>query len=387
MKDKMKICKHFGECGGCRFQDIPYKEQLVEKENRIKKLIENYGWKIRLKPIQFSNPWFNRNKMEYSFADQGDIVCGLYSKNEKGKVVDIEECLIFSTDAKVILKAVKDFSRKKKFSVYNKYSHKGFLRNLIIRETKFTNELMIGIVTTGCQDLDKEEFVSVLLQSILDNKICSIYWIVNNSLSDAVIFETKHLLYGDKFFKEKLGNFVFKIDIDSFFQVNPRMAAGFYQKMVDYTDISSDKNVLDLFCGVGSIGIFFSPKAKSVLGVEVSEDIVNIARQNAKINNIGNMKFIISDARRFLNIQGEPYKDIDLLIINPPRSGLSNKITRAIKRLNPKLILYSSCNPDAFFRDLISLWENYRTDFVEPFDFFPHTPHMECLTLLKKIDL
>ncbi|MCK5289129.1 MAG: class I SAM-dependent RNA methyltransferase, partial [Candidatus Omnitrophica bacterium] len=156
---------------------------------------------------------------------------------------------------------------------------------------------------------------------------------------------------------------------------------------VDYTNVSDDKNVLDLFCGVGSIGIFLSPKAKSVLGVEVSDDIVAVACQNSKINNIHNIKFITADARRFLNLQAEPYKDIDILIINPPRSGLSNKITRAIKRLNPKLILYSSCNPDAFFRDLPSFWENYRADFVEPFDFFPHTPHMECLSILKKIDL
>ena len=383
----MKTCKHFGECGGCRFQDISYEEQLAEKENRIKELIKNSDLDIKLKPIQYSDPWFYRNKMEFSFADQGDIVCGLYSKNEKGKVVDIEECLIFSKDLKEILKAVKEFVRNKNFSVYNKYSRKGFLRNLIVRETKFTNELMIGIVTTGCQDLDKEGFVNILAQAKLDNKICSIYWIVNDSLSDAVIFETKHLLYGDKFIKEKLGDFIFQIGIDSFFQVNPKMVAGFYQKMVDYTNVSDDKNVLDLFCGVGSIGIFLSPKAKSVLGVEVSDDIVAVACQNSKINNIHNIKFITADARRFLNLQAEPYKDIDILIINPPRSGLSNKITRAIKRLNPKLILYSSCNPDAFFRDLPSFWENYRADFVEPFDFFPHTPHMECLSILKKIDL
>ncbi|MCK5288428.1 MAG: 23S rRNA (uracil(1939)-C(5))-methyltransferase RlmD [Candidatus Omnitrophica bacterium] len=383
----MKTCKHFGECGGCRFQDISYEEQLAEKENRIKELIKNSDLDIKLKPIQYSDPWFYRNKMEFSFADQGDIVCGLYSKNEKGKVVDIEECLIFSKDLKEILKAVKEFVRNKNFSVYNKYSRKGFLRNLIVRDTKFTNELMIGIVTTGCQDLDKEGFVNILEQAKLDNKICSIYWIVNDSLSDAVIFETKHLLYGDKFIKEKLGDFIFQIGIDSFFQVNPKMVAGFYQKMVDYTNVSAGKNVLDLFCGVGSIGIFLSPNAKSVLGVEVSEDIVDVACQNAKINNIDNIKFITADARRFLNLQAEPYKDIDILIINPPRSGLSNKITRAIKRLNPKLILYSSCNPDAFFRDLPSFWENYRADFVEPFDFFPHTPHMECLSILKKNNL
>lgn len=381
----MKICKHFGECGGCRFQNIPYKKQLVDKKTRVKDLLLASGFKAKLKPVSYDKEWFYRNKMEFSFADQEGLVLGLYSKNQKGKVVDLEECLIFSADAGKILKAVKDFSKEKGHSVHNKYSHKGFLRNLILRETKFTGQIMVGLVTTGQEELDKELLVKELLDLKLKAKINSIFWVVNDSLSDAVVFEKKDLLFGETYLIEKLGDLTFKIAIDSFFQVNPRMIVKFYKKIAKSSDLSRDKKVLDLFCGIGSIGLSLARSAKFVWGVELGEPIVDMAWQNAKTNNIENVSFIASDVRKFLNgPQGKLYKDIDLLVVNPPRSGLSNKVKRAILRLEPGRIIYSSCNPDALFRDLKDLSPTYTPKFFEPFDFFPHTPHLECLTILIK---
>jgi len=378
----MKTCRHFLECGGCRFQDIPYPEQLIKKENIVKDLAVPLSAEV--KAINSAKSWHYRGKMEFTFSFDQDIICGLYSKINKGKVLDIEECLIFSEDLPLLLKTIKTFVNKKKYSVYNKYSHKGFLRNLVIRQTKINQELMLGIVTTSTEDLDKEGLVNELLKLKLGSSLKSIYWIVNDSLSDTVVFEKKELLHGDETIKEKIDDLNFNIGIDSFFQVNSYMLSNFYKKIKDYSEVSPEKRVLDLFCGVGSIGISLAKQAKFVWAVEIGQEIVDLAWKNARENNIENISFFVADSRKFLNTQGAFYRGIEVLVLNPPRAGLSNKIIRAILRLEARNIIYSSCNPKALFRDLEELTKHYSLDFVEPFDFLPHTPHLECLASLKR---
>jgi len=377
----MKLCKHFNECGGCRFQDIPYPDQLKAKEDKVRELIAHSEFDIQLKPINHGDSWYYRNKMEFSFGK--DLACGLYSKKDKGQIVDINECLIFSPDLGEILKTIKEFLKSKSHSVYNKYTHQGFLRNLIIRETKFTNQIMIGIVTSSKEKLDREGLVKNLLGLKLKSEIKSVFHIINDSLSDAVVFEQKESIYGDGFITEKINDLWFKIGIDSFYQINPRLMSGFYNKIKDYVSLSKDQTVLDLFCGVGSIGLCLAPLTKQVWGVEVGSDMVELAKSNAEINKIKNISFFASDVRRFLNIGDKPFDKIDYVVINPPRCGLSNKVKRAILRLKPKGILYSSCNPESLFDDLESFKEEYNLDFIELFDFFPHTSHLETLVGLK----
>jgi len=378
----MRICKHFGKCGGCSFQDIDYKEELKIKEENIKKLMEFYQIPTTLlRPINYYNEWFYRNKMEFSFSYNNDIVCGLYAKGNNSLVVDIEECLIFSLDLPVILKTLKEFVKERSYIPYNKFSRKGFLRNFIVRETKFSKELMIGIVTTSHCDFDKVGFVKAFSSLKLSSNLKSIYLITNNSLSDAVIFDKKELIYKDEFIFEDLDKFKFIIGINSFFQANSEGALDFYKKIKKYASLKKE-NVLDLFCGIGGIGIFLSEDAQFVFGVELNKDAISNAIENAKINNIKNISFYNSDVRKFLNLEFN-YKDISLLVVNPPRAGISNKIKRAILRLNPKVIIYSSCNPTTFFRDIKDLSLKYNINFVEPFDFFPKTPHTEILGYLK----
>ena len=199
-----------------------------------------------------------------------------------------------------------------------------------------------------------------------------------------MVFQRKELLWGEPLIEEQLGDFKFKIGMDTFFQVNPGMIAGFYDKLAGYANLSGQERVLDLFCGAGSIGIWLARKAKFVWGVEASKEVVDLAWQNAKINHIENISFFSADARRFLNTQGAFYRDIDLLVINPPRSGLSKRIIRSILRLSPRTIIYSSCNPTALAQDLGQLITGYNLDSIEPFDFFPHTPHLEVLCLLRR---
>ncbi|MBD3264552.1 MAG: 23S rRNA (uracil(1939)-C(5))-methyltransferase RlmD [Candidatus Omnitrophica bacterium] len=382
----MRICRHFSQCGGCSFQDIPYEDQLKIKAKKIRELASRYNIKTDILPVNSYNLMHYRGKMEFTFSKSDGLVCGLHNKTKKRQVLDIEECLIFSPDTGRILEAVRRFCRERKYSVYNKYSHKGFLRNLILKETKFGKELMVGIVTTSEDNFDEEGFLQCMLSLKLSSPVKSIYRIINDSLSDAVVFQEKKLLFGKEFIRENILGFNFRIGIDTFFQVNSFAAGDFFKKIREYTSLDKGKSVLDIFCGSGIIGIFLAPEAKFVWGVEVSKEIVGVAWQNAHINRIKNVSFFASDARRFLNNEGSFYKNIDLLVINPPRSGLSKRIIRAVLRLKPKEIFYSSCNPDAFCRDISCLRDKYALRFIEPFDFFPHTPHMECFGPLRRSD-
>lgn len=383
----MKICKHFNQCGGCRFQDISYPEQLKRKEERVKTLLATCGISTQVKPINAYGEWFYRNKMEFTFSGE-PLACGLYNnalnRSEK-KVIDIEECLISCEHVGEIIQKVKEFALKKKYVSYNKFSYQGLLRHLIIRESKCSGDLMIGIVITSRMEFDKEGFKKKLLSLPFAQQIKSIYLIINDSMSDAVVFEKKELLYGEPFIVEKLDGLTFQINIDTFFQVNPAGITDLYTKVRNYAALTGKESVLDLFCGTGCFGIFLAKSAKFVWGVELLEAIVAAAWQNAKSNNIENISFFAVDARKFLNTQTTFYKDADIVVMNPPRSGLSGKIVRAVLRLAPKMIFYSSCNPESLFRDLTGMTASYKVEFIEPFDFFPHTPHMECLAVLKKL--
>jgi len=370
-----KVCKHFSRCGGCTYQDIPYQIQLRMKEEEIKKMADFFSLKTEIKPINHFSPFFYRNKMEFTFSsdEEKKLICGLHSK--KGDVFDLEECLIFSPYIGKILRIVKDFL-KDKYPAYNKFTHQGFLRHLIVREAKSTHQLMIGLVTTSISYLEKEKFVKLLLSS-WGEKISSIYWIINDSVADAVIFQKKELIYGKPFIIENIGDFSFHIFVDTFFQTNPLGAEVLYKKIEEYAQLGGKEKILDLYCGIGAIGIFLSKKAEFVWGVDVEKSSIESASLNAKINNLGNISFICADVKKFLINFKLPQPD--LVVVNPPRCGLSKKIKKHLVKLKPPYILYSSCNPSTFFIDLKDLGEFYNIEFIEPFDFFPHTPYVECL--------
>ena len=222
--------------------------------------------------------------MEFSFGQNGELACGLYRRDVKRAILDIEECLIFFPDIPVILQAVKTFLKEKNYPAYDKFRHQGFLRHLIIRESKFAPAIMIGLVTTSSQTLDTAALVQLLQSLKVQSAIQSIYWILNDSHSDAVVFEKKELLFGEPTITEKLDTFTFNIGIDTFFQINPGMVTGFYKKITEYLNLTSEERVLDLFCGVGSIGMFLAHHAKYVWGGEVSREITDLAWQNARAN-------------------------------------------------------------------------------------------------------
>ena len=199
-----------------------------------------------------------------------------------------------------------------------------------------------------------------------------------------MVFEKKELIFGQPFIQEDLDGVFFNIGVDSFFQVNPQGIKELYQTIKKEAALNKEKSVLDLFCGVGSIGIFLAKEAKHVFGVELHQAIVDAAITNAENNKVNNITFFAEDTRRFLNLKAQGYKNIDCIVLNPPRSGLSKKIIRAVLRLEPEVIFYSSCNPKSMMEDLSGLVGEYELDFIEPFDFFPHTPHLECLVKMER---
>jgi len=379
----MEICKHFGECGGCRFQDIPYSEQLKNKEQKLRDLCAQYQLDTELKPIHFFREQFYRNKMEFTFSqdEQGRLVCGMHKKEKKRQVFDLKECLIFSPHAGELVQAVVSLFQGKN-TAFNTYSHIGFLRHLIVRETKITGEIMVGLVTTTQEKFSSQELVDCLKALPFADKIKSVFWITNDNHGDAVTFEEKHLLYGESFISEQVHEYTFRIFIDSFFQTNVHGIRALYQAIRDYAGLTGTEKVLDLFCGVGSIGLFLAPQARFVWGVELKKEIVANAGVNAELNQIKNISFICEDTRKFLNSRS--ISDMDLVIINPPRSGLSKKIKRRLLQDLPETMFYSSCNPASLCSDLKDFSSAYKIVFLEPFDFFPHTPHMECLALLQR---
>jgi len=381
------LCKHFGTCGGCTFQDVPYLQQLRNKEERIKELLHERKISAPIKPINHWHPWYYRNKMEFTFGTRdGRLVCGMNSRGQRFTIFDLEQCFIFSQDTPEILKAVKNFCRTKGWTAFDKISHKGFLRYLVVRETKLSkvNQLMIGLVTTSQDTFDKEGFLQALAAASFKNKLTSVWHVTSDTWSDAFMPEQKNLLWGEEFIVEEINGLKFNIGIDSFFQVNPAGVSELYRKIVQYAALTGEERVLDLFCGVGSIGLCLAAQAKFVWGVEIGEAIAAAARVNAETNQIKNATFFTSDTRKFLNTQTDFYRGADLLIINPPRSGLNPKLIRALLRLDAKRIVYSSCNPETMFTDIKDLSLVYDPQFFEPFDFFPHTRHVECLTLLVK---
>jgi len=379
------LCKHFGTCGGCQFQDLPYSEQILRKEQIIKELAHNSGFAdTEIKPINRFNEWFYRNKMEFTFSEsEGQIVLGLHTKGKHRAVFDVKECRIFSKDIGSLLDSVRVFCHKHNYKAYNKFTHKGFLRHLIVRETKFTGEVMIGVVTTSEETLDKDSFLREVMASAYQGRIASVHWIINDSFGDAVVFQKKELFYKNAFITEKLGDYYFKIYIDSFFQTNPEGIQILYQKVKDYAPQEKTTKVLDLFCGVGCMGIFLASNAEFVWGVELVESAVANALDNAVLNNVKNISFVRADVRKFLaqdNLSG----NINCTVVNPPRAGLSNKIKTRIVRLNSPWLFYSSCNPKTLFEDIKDLYPRYKPVFIEPFDFFPHTKHVETLVLLRR---
>ncbi len=387
MADFRDLCPHREFCGGCIYQDVPYEKQLEEKEREVLRLLEAKGvTPEKIDSIEGCPSAFcYRNKMEYTFGDfvkDGEMTLGMHRKKNFMSIVTVDSCQLVDPDFNIILKAVLDFSVERGYTFYHKRSHSGLLRNLIIRKGIRTGELLVNIVTTSEKGFDEERFTEMLLSLTLDNNIVGILRTYCDSLADAVVPDSLKILYGRDYYMEKLLGLDFKVSAFSFFQTNVEAAERLYTEALALVDSFEGKKAFDLYCGTGTISQVLALKAKEVLGIELVEEAVGAARENAALNGLDNCRFIAGDVFKILNeVSDKP----DVIVVDPPRVGIQPKALDKIISYGVKEIIYISCNPKTLAENLRYLdYYGYKCRYLKPFDNFPMTKHTECIALLSK---
>ncbi|GKU23426.1 23S rRNA (uracil(1939)-C(5))-methyltransferase RlmD [Clostridium folliculivorans] len=381
-------CPHYAFCGGCSSQNIPYEKQLEFKKNQVLNLFKGNSVDtgeflgIENSPIQ----WEYRNKMEFTFGDMekgGDLTLGMHMKGRSFGIVTVDQCHLVDEDYRKILDTTVEFFKKDQLPHYKIMAREGFLRNLIVRKTKHNDEILINIVTTTQINYDFKPWVEAIFSSGIEGNIKGIIHTENDSFSEAVIADKVNILYGVDFITEELLGLKFKISPFSFFQTNSLGAAKLYSIVRDFMgDTADNKVVFDLYCGTGTIGQIAAGKAKKVIGVELIEEAVVAANENAKLNGLNNCTFIAGDVAKVINtIQDKP----DIIILDPPRSGVHPVAMNYVIKFDAKDIIYVSCNPKTLVTDLKVLEEaGYKTEKTLLMDMFPNTPHVETVVKLVK---
>ncbi len=393
------FCSHFGVCGGCQWQMLPYEKQLEYKHRQVEETLKRIG-KVALPSFQpilgAAETKYYRNKIEYTFGNKRYLlkeeladesingeqnVAGFHAKGLFDKVVDIETCYLQSEPTNEIRLAVKAFAKVNDWSFYDIRNHVGFLRTMQVRLCT-TRELMVNIVV-GEND---EQKIKLLMASVKEKfpSITTLLYTVNIKWNDSM-FDLEPVVYHGKGYAiEKLEDFQFKIGPKSFFQTNSKQAERLYQVTRDFVELTGNEVVYDLYCGTGSIGIFVSRQAKKIIGVEMIAAAIEDAKENAALNNLSAAEFFAGDVIDICNddffaAHGKP----DVIITDPPRAGMHEKLVKKILEIAAPIVVYVSCNPATQARDLNLLDEKYEVTKVQPVDMFPHTHHIENVVQLK----
>lgn len=382
-----KTCKHFGECGGCSILSIPYEKQLEIKEKQVMDLFLNqdlFGFKfegIEGSPLER----LYRNKMEYTFGDEmkdGPLTLGLHKKGRHIDIMTVDGCLLVDNDFIQVLTKTVEYFNEKELPYYRTVNHKGYLRNLVVRKGVNTNEMMVNIVTSSQIDFDMSEYKNLLLELPLEAELVSILHTINDGLADAVQCDELRVLHGRDYIQEEVLGLKFKISPFSFFQTNTKGAEDLYTMAREFIGDHADKVVFDLYSGTGTIGQVMAGAAKKVYGIEIIEEAVVAANENAKLNGLTNCEFVAGDvAKTVKNFKVKP----DLIIVDPPRPGVHKDAIRDISSFGAKEIIYISCNPKTLVLDLVEFKNyGYEIEKVKCMDMFPNTPHVETVVKMKK---
>ena len=395
-------CVHYGICGGCTFQSLPYEQQLKMKEKQVKDLIdaviteENKGYEFL--PIKASpRPKAYRNKMEFSFGDEykdGPLALGMHKRGSFYDIVNVGECQIVDEDFRRVLKITLEYFKEKQIPFYHKLRHTGYLRHFLVRKAAKTGEILVDLVTTTqMEEISGENecallegWVKKLCEEKYDGVLKGILHTKNDSVADTIKNEGTDILFGQDFFYEELLGLKFKITPFSFFQTNSLGAEVLYQTarefIGDALDDEANQTVFDLYSGTGTIAQILSPVAKKVIGVEIVEEAVVAARENAALNGLTNCEFIAGDVLKVIDTIGEKP---DYIVLDPPRDGIHPKALEKIIRYNVPQMVYISCKPTSLARDLEVLQaRGYQVKKVQCVDMFPATGNCETVVLLSK---
>ena len=396
-------CKHFGVCGGCKQQDLNYQLQIKYKQEQVKDIFDRLGGFKNydlLEILPSEKIFFYRNKLEFSFADKKWLTTdelktrfdeklfalGFHVPKIFSKAVDIEECFLQSELSNTILNFTREFFKSRNTSVYSTYTHSGFLRNLVIRQSSTTNDLMVNLVTSGENDLLLKEYTSVLVQNV--PQITTLINNINLKKSAVAIGDYEKVYYGNGIIYDNIEKYKFRISANSFFQTNTMQAEKLYQTALNFAELSKDEIVYDFYSGAGTISIFISGRCREVYAFEAVESAINDAVENNLLNDISNVQCLKANLDKSIKqiIKEKNLPLPDTVIIDPPRSGMNPVAVNDIIELAPCKIVYVSCNPTTQVRDLKLLEQSgYKLVKIRPVDMFPHTYHIENVALMIRI--
>lgn len=384
-KDRIEPrCKVCTVCGGCQFQQLAYPAQLEYKTNRVKEALKRIAHlDVEVKPcLGMENPYFYRNKiqMPVGLDKKGKIISGFY-KERSHEIIPIDECFIEDERAHPILNTIKKLMKEMRIAPYNEDSRQGIIRHILIRTSHTKKDLMVVLVTKQANFGGQRNLIKSLIQT--HPEITTIVENVNTRQTNVILGDKEYVLFGKGYIEDTLLGIDFKISASSFYQINPLQTEVLYNEAIKAANITKNDVLLDAYSGVGTIGLIMAKYAKEVLAVEISKDAIKDAINNAKKNNIANVKFICDDASRYLaNLEAK----LDVVIMDPPRKGSDEVFLSAVLRNLPKKIIYISCNPETLARDLAILTKKYKIESVQPVDMFPMSSHVEtiCACLLKE---
>ena len=374
-------CPNFKKCGGCRYLNKSYEEQLSFKQVKVIKLVGRYHHVSEI--IGMDNPYHYRNKVQAAFGERnGQIISGVYQSSTHN-IVPVDNCLLEDEKADEIIVTVRKLLKSFKLRPFNDTTMRGFLRHVLVRRGFVSGQIMVVLVTGSGEFPKSREFINALLER--HPEITTVVRNINDGFTSLVLGKKNEILYGDGYIEDTLCGCRFRISPKAFYQVNPIQTEKLYNKALEYAGLDGSQTVIDAYCGTGTIGIIAASKAKKVIGVELNEDAVEDAKINASLNNIENIEIYKDDAGKFMTRLARSGGQADIVIMDPPRAGSSREFLQSVITLSPATVVYVSCNPETLARDLnILVRSGYKVRRIQPVDMFPWTEHVETVVQLSR---
>lgn len=381
-KEKSR-CDIFGRCGGCQFIDMDYKEHLAVKLKNMRELLKEFGGVEKI--LGMDNPYNYRNKVTATFRHKrnGEIIAGTYEEGTHN-VLPVTNCLIEDKKSQEIIATIKDLVKSFKITVHNEDTGYGLLRHVLVRSAKKTGQIMVVLVTSNPMFPSKKNFAKALMDR--HPEITTIVQNINPKATSMVLGERNQVLYGRGYIEDVLCGKRFKLSPTSFYQVNSVQTEVLYNKAMEFAELTGEETVIDAYCGIGTIGLIASDKAKEVIGVELNKEAIKDAITNAKINGCKNIDFYNNDAGKFMVGLANQGKKVNVVFMDPPRSGSSQEFMDSVFKLKPQKVVYISCGPESLARDLKYMTKKglYKVDKMVACDMFPFTTHTECIACIQR---
>ncbi|GGB49860.1 23S rRNA (uracil-C(5))-methyltransferase RlmCD [Lentibacillus populi] len=374
-------------CNGCGLQHMSYRLQLEMKQNHVKNAMKKIAHleNIPIHPIiGMENPLNYRNKVQIPVGERdGQLITGFYQKRSHRIIENTDTCITHNDVINEVVKAVRDIANRLGIGAYNEEKHRGVLRHIMVRTGQATNEIMVVLVTRTEKLPNKDVLVEELTKAFPNMK--SIMQNINDKRTNVILGRKTKLLWGEEYIYDRIGGLTFAISAKSFYQVNPVQTKVLYDKALEYAQIGGNDVVIDAYCGIGTIALFLAQQAKKVYGVEVVPEAISDAKKNAKLNGITNAEFFVGEAEKVMPWWKAQGLKPDVVVVDPPRKGCDEALLKAMTDMQPKRIVYVSCNPSTLARDLRILEDGgYDTQEVQPVDMFPMTGHVECVSQIVK---